>query len=165
MDVVFFSGVDGWDKGMRLLVGCDHGALEMKTLLLERLARHPEIGVEDLGCHTPDSVDYPDYAALVCRGILEGRGDRGLLMCGSGIGISMAANRYAGIRAALCHDETTARLSRQHNDANVLVLGGRTTGLEVAAAILEIWLTTPFDGGRHQRRIDKLDTLCCRGKE
>lgn len=150
---------------MKLLVGCDHGAFDLKQLLLERLARHPEVTVEDLGCHGRESVDYPDYAALVCQGILEGRGERGLLLCGSGIGISMAANRYPGIRAALCHDETTARLSRQHNDANVLVMGGRTTGPDVAVAILDLWLTTPFDGGRHQRRIDKLDTLCCGGKE
>lgn len=148
---------------MRILIACDHGAYHLKEELRQRLAGNPAVTVTNLGVDSPDSVDYPDQAARLCRALLAGEGDRGILLCGTGIGISMAANRFPGIRAALCHDECTARLSRQHNDANVLVLGGRTTGPAVAAGILSVWLETPFDGGRHQRRIEKLDRMAGSG--
>ena len=144
---------------MRIVLACDHGALELKNLLLERLRAREGVSVIDLGVTDGASVDYPDYAARLCRALLAGEADRGVLLCGTGLGMSMAANRFPGIRAALCHDEYTARLSRQHNDANVLVLGGRVTGPAVAAAMLDVWLEEPFEGGRHQRRIDRMDNL------
>lgn len=144
---------------MRILMACDHGAWELKERLLAWFAAQPEHQVLDLGVYSGESVDYPDYAERLCRALLDGQAERGVLMCGTGLGIAMAANRFPGIRAALCHDEFTARLSRQHNDANVLVMGGRTTTPAVAEAMLDVWLATPFEGGRHQRRIDKLDAL------
>lgn len=147
---------------MRILIGCDHGAYGLKEQLLARLRAMPGVEVVNLGTDGPESVDYPDYADRLCRALLAGEGERGILLCGTGIGISMAANRYPGIRAALCHDELDARLSRQHNDANVLVLGGRTTGPAVAEAVLAVWLATPFEGGRHQRRIERIEELSAR---
>ncbi|MBF0611155.1 MAG: ribose 5-phosphate isomerase B [Magnetococcales bacterium] len=144
---------------MKLLVACDHGGFTLKDELLHYLKQRDDVTLINLGVDSADSVDYPAMAARLCTALLAGEGERGLLLCGTGIGISMAANRFPGIRAALCHDETTARLSREHNDANILVLGGRTTGYETARAILDIWLTTPFAGGRHLRRIQQLDLL------
>ncbi|MBF0177708.1 MAG: ribose 5-phosphate isomerase B [Magnetococcales bacterium] len=141
---------------MRILVACDHGAVDLKAQVVEYL-RQREHEVVDLGTHGPQSVDYPEFAGRLCRALLAGEGDRGVLMCGTGIGISIAANRFQGIRAALCHDELTARLSRLHNDANVLVMGGRTTGPATADAILTAWLKTPFEGGRHERRLAILE--------
>ena len=142
---------------MRILVACDHGALELKKCLLTWLNAQDGITVTDLGVSKAQSVDYPDYAGELCRLLLAGKADRGVLLCGTGLGMSIAANRFSGIRAAMCHDEYTARLSRQHNDANVLVLGGRVTGPAVAEAMLDLWLKEPFEGGRHQRRIDKIE--------
>ncbi|MBF0286050.1 MAG: ribose 5-phosphate isomerase B [Magnetococcales bacterium] len=142
---------------MRILLACDHGAWELKNHLRQWLKRQTGVEVVDLGVDGPESVDYPDCAAKLCRALLAGEGDRGVLMCGTGLGVSIAANRFPGIRAALCHDETTARLSRQHNDANVLVMGGRTTGPLVAERMLAVWLETPFEGGRHARRIALLE--------
>ena len=139
---------------MRIVIASDHGGFHLKEQLVAKLRHQPEREIVDLGTHTTDSVDYPDYARQVCNLLHAGEAQRGILICGTGLGMSMAANRYPGIRAALCHDELTARLSRHHNDANVLVLGGRVIGDAVATAILEVWLKEPFDGGRHQRRID-----------
>ncbi|MBF0369560.1 MAG: ribose 5-phosphate isomerase B [Magnetococcales bacterium] len=141
---------------MRILVACDHGAWELKAALVEQM-RGQGVEVVDLGVDGAQSVDYGDYAKKLCQALLNGEGERGLLLCGTGLGMSMAANRFSGIRAALCHDDYTARMSRRHNDANVLVLGGRVTGPAVAEEILKVWLAEPFDGGRHQRRIDKLE--------
>ena len=139
---------------MRVAIGNDHGGLNFKEELLALLK---ELGheVEDFGCNTPDSVDYPDYADLVCRAVLEGDCDRGILICGSGIGMSMAANRRSGIRAALCQEQFGARMSREHNNANVLCLGARIIGPSLAIEIVRTWLETEFAGGRHQQRIDK----------
>jgi len=136
-------------------LAADHAGYELKTMLLAALA---ERGAEalDLGTHGGASVDYPDMAAALATALGDSRADRGVLVCGTGIGISIAANRYRHVRAALCHDVTTARLARQHNDANVLVLGARTIGTEVAADCLAVFLSTAFEGGRHQRRVDKL---------
>lgn len=139
---------------MPLYIACDHAGLKLKKSLLETryLAEYSDI--QDLGTHSVDSVDYPDYADLLADS-MQDRDGFGLLICGSGIGISIAANRYKHIRAALVHDVTSAKLCRQHNNANVLVLGGRLIGIETAIDCVKAFLTTEFDGGRHQRRIDK----------
>jgi ribose 5-phosphate isomerase B len=112
--------------------------------------------VLDLGTDDTESVDYPDYGQALAHAVQEGRAERGVLICGTGIGISMAANRFSGVRAALCHDETSARLAREHNDANVLALGARMLGIEVAKDCLRAFLTTDFAGGRHTRRVAKI---------
>jgi ribose 5-phosphate isomerase B len=112
--------------------------------------------VVDLGTHGPESVDYPDFANAMASAIRDGQASRGILLCGSGIGISIAANRHPELRAALVHDGLTARLARQHNDANILVMGGRLVGPELAKDCLEIFLNTEFEGGRHARRVAKL---------
>ncbi|MBF0588876.1 MAG: ribose 5-phosphate isomerase B [Magnetococcales bacterium] len=144
---------------MRILLASDHGGSDLKSALVAFMGERDDVELVDLGCDGTCSVDYPDFAAQLCRKLLAGEGDRGILVCGTGIGISIAANRFSNIRAALCHDEFGARMSRQHNDANVLVLGGRTTGIEVAQGILNMWLDTEFDGGRHQGRIEKIEKI------
>jgi ribose 5-phosphate isomerase B len=140
-----------------VILGSDHAGLALKEQLKKALDR---FGVpwEDVGTGSEDSVDYPDYAHRVAEAVESGRFARGLLVCGSGIGVSITANRHAGVRAALVWDEKTARLSREHNDANVLALGGRTTDPVLAERLLEIWLKTPFAGGRHERRVAKIET-------
>ncbi len=115
--------------------------------------------VVDLGTDGRDSVDYPDFAKALIKAVIEGRAGCGVLVCGTGIGISIAANRHPGIRAAVCHNETTARLARAHNDANVLALGARIVGIEVAKDCLKAFLTTDFDGGRHEGRVAKLANI------
>lgn len=139
---------------MRVAIGNDHGGLAFKSEIL-LLLKERGVEVEDFGCNTTESVDYPDFAAIVCGAVSENRCDRGILICGTGIGMSMAANRKPGIRAALCHEQFTARMSREHNNANVLCLGGRVIGPSLAGEIVATWLDTDFAGGRHQRRIDK----------
>lgn len=143
----------------QLVIACDHGAWLLKNELVGHLRKGHSLDVCDLGVNGPDSVDYPLYAAELCRRIGQGEAQRGVLLCGTGLGMSIAANRFKGIRAALCHDEYTARMSRRHNDANVLVIGGRVTGPGVAIAMVDIWLAEPFEGGRHQRRIEGLEAL------
>jgi ribose 5-phosphate isomerase B len=146
----------GWVmSGQKIVIASDHAGFDFKASIKDRLAGEG-YEVIDLGTHGPESVDYPDYAAALAGAIREGRAERGVLICGTGIGISIAANRHPGIRAALCHDTTGARLSRQHNDANVLVLGARVTGIETAQDCLAAFLSTPFEGGRHSRRVDKM---------
>ncbi|OIO58268.1 MAG: ribose 5-phosphate isomerase B [Alphaproteobacteria bacterium CG_4_10_14_0_2_um_filter_63_37] len=144
---------------MPIAIASDHGGFGLKSHLIDYLASREGVEVVDLGVKTPDSVDYPEYAAKLCRAVLDGQVERGILLCGTGIGISMAANRFEGIRAALCHDEFTARLSRLHNDANVLVLGGRILGVGLAEAIVDVWLETPFEGGRHRRRVEAIEKV------
>ncbi|MBI1244140.1 MAG: ribose 5-phosphate isomerase B [Alphaproteobacteria bacterium] len=136
-------------------LAADHGGVELKALLVKDLTA-AGIPVVDLGTNSTDSVDYPDFADRLATALKDGRATRGILICGTGIGISIAANRHRHVRAALCHDETTARLSRQHNDANVLALGARVIGPEVARACLKVFLSTEFDGGRHVPRVAKL---------
>jgi ribose 5-phosphate isomerase B len=136
-------------------VAADHAGFELKNLLKAAIAGRG-LEVLDLGTHDAGSVDYPDMAASLAMALGDGRAQRGVLVCGTGIGISIAANRHRHVRAALCHDVTTARLAREHNDANVLVLGARVTGVHVAGDCLAAFLDTPFAGGRHQRRVDKL---------
>ena len=141
---------------MRIAFGSDHAGYELKELLARRAA---ELGYEvvDLGTASTASVDYPDYGFAVGRAVASGRADRGVVVCGTGIGISIAANRVPGARAGVATDLFSAQLMREHNDANVLGLGARATAAPLAMAILETFLQTPFAGGRHQRRVDKLD--------
>ena len=136
-------------------IAADHGGFDLKEALLPVL-QAAGVAVLDLGTLSRDAVDYPDVAEALAAAMMTGRAERGVLICGTGIGISIAANRHAGLRAALCHDGLTARLARQHNDANVLVLGGRVIGIETAKDCLAIFLSTPFEGGRHARRVAKL---------
>jgi len=136
-------------------IAADHAAVELKRLLVTELEAMG-YGVLDLGTNGAEAVDYPDIAAKLVHAIKAGEAKRGVLLCGSGIGMSIAANRHPIIRAALCHDGLTARLARQHNDANVLVLGGRLVGPELAKDCLKIFFSTDFDGGRHARRVAKL---------
>jgi ribose 5-phosphate isomerase B len=136
-------------------IAADHGGFDLKSILVPEL-RALGHDVLDLGTMTNDSVDYPDFAEAVAAAIRDGRAQRGVLICGTGIGMSIAANRHRAIRAALVHDALSARLARQHNDANVLVMGGRLLGPELAKDCLKVFFTTGFDGGRHARRVAKL---------
>jgi ribose 5-phosphate isomerase B len=137
----------------------DHGGYELKQLLIADL-RAKGFEVLDLGTDGLESVDYPDYADRLADALRDGRAGRGVLLCGSGIGISIAANRHPHVRAALVHDGLTARLARQHNDANVIAMGGRILGVELARDCLEIFLKTEFEGGRHARRVAKMSSAC-----
>ena len=141
---------------MKLAIGADHGGVELKQELVKFLQSVKNIEVSDYGTSTRDSVDYPDYGRTVSEAVSRGTVDRGILICGTGIGMSIVANRFPGVRAALCHDNFTARMSRLHNDANVLVMGERVIGRGVALDIVKAWLETEFEGSRHQRRLDKI---------
>lgn len=136
-------------------IAADHAGFDLKEVLKAELTA---LGYEplDLGTGGPQSVDYPDFAAALAQAMAEGRASRGVLVCGTGIGISIAANRHRNVRAALCHDALGARLARAHNDANVLALGARLIGVEVAKDCLRVFLSTPFEGGRHAGRVAKL---------
>ncbi|KIL98782.1 Ribose 5-phosphate isomerase B [Paramagnetospirillum magnetotacticum MS-1] len=138
-----------------MAIACDHGGVDLKDVLIKDLAASGWT-VLDLGTDGPESVDYPDFAVKLAQALKDGKAERGVLLCGTGIGISIAANRFDHIRAALVHDAFGARMCRQHNDANVLVMGGRTIGPEVARDCLKIFTETEFEGGRHARRVSKL---------
>ena len=138
-----------------IALASDHGGYALRVTLEDYL-RELGFDILDLGCAGPESVDYPDFAHEMAIALKEGRASRGVLLCGSGIGISIAANRHAHIRAALVHDHLTAKLSRAHNDANVIVMGGRVIGIDVAKDCVKVFFNTEFEGGRHQRRIDKM---------
>ena len=140
---------------MKVALGSDHAGFEIKSAVGRYLAARG-IDVEDVGTFSSESVDYPDYAEKVGLAVQKGQADRGVLVCGTGMGVCIAANKIHGIRAAAPWDAETARLSRQHNDANVLCLSGRHMQEPAVLEILRIWLETPFDGGRHKRRIDKI---------
>lgn len=142
---------------MPIPIACDHAGLPLKEALKAALQAEGH-EVTDLGTHTPDSVDYPDFAAKVAQAIAAGAASRGILVCGTGIGMAISANRHAGIRAAVLHDTTEARLTRAHNDANIACFGARTIGAETAMDALRVFLDTPFEGGRHARRVGKMDT-------
>ncbi len=139
-----------------LAIASDHAGFALKEQIKKELSTR-QVGFEDLGCYDECSVDYPGYAHAVAAGILEGKYSRGILVCGTGLGMSMAANRHQGIRAAVCGDTFSARSARQHNDANVLCLGSRVIGVGLASDIVKVFLEAPFDGGRHQPRIDKIE--------
>ena len=145
---------------MKVAIGSDHGGFELKEDIQAYLTEEfPELEILDVGTHNTSSVNYAEYGLKVARAILNGQVDRGIIFCGTGIGITMAVSRLQGIRAALCHDAFTAEMSRRHNNSNILALGGRTTGKAVARDIVRIWLETPFEGGRHQHRLKEVDTL------
>ncbi len=143
---------------MKLAIGADHGGLALKNALVELLKR-ADHAVEDLGTHTAASCDYPDFAHEVAKRVSDGKVDRGILVCGSGVGMSIAANRHAGVRAVVCTETYSARMSREHNDANVLCLGERVVGPGLAWDIVQIWLgTQPEANERHARRREKIET-------
>ncbi len=139
---------------MRIAIGCDHRGLNLKQFVI-KLITEAEHSYEDFGCYTTDSVDYPDIAKKVGEAVVKGNFERGILICGTGIGMSIAANKVKGIRAALCHDVFGAQRARQHNDANVLCLGAQEEQ-ELIPEIVNAFLTSEFEGGRHQRRVDKI---------
>jgi ribose 5-phosphate isomerase B len=141
---------------MRVLFASDHAGLELKRLLVE-FARERGVDAVDLGPDSGGAVDYPTFAHDLARRVAAGEATRGVLVCATGIGMAMVANRHRGVRAALCHDAFTAEMARRHNDANVLCVGGRTTGPGVAVQILDLFLSTPFDGGRHERRVSAIE--------
>ncbi|MCB1141850.1 MAG: ribose 5-phosphate isomerase B [Leptospiraceae bacterium] len=139
----------------KIAIVSDHGGFELKEYLKDFFSKE---GISDLGVYEPVSVDYPIVIGKACEQLLSGEFDKLIALCGTGIGASMKANRYKGIRAALCHDEFTAEMSKRHNDANVLVLGGRVLGKDLATRIVQKWLSTDFEGGRHEKRINLLDS-------
>jgi ribose 5-phosphate isomerase B len=139
-------------------IGADHAGVELKEQLKQWLTGRG-VTVRDVGTHSADSVDYPDYAAAVAKDVVSGAAERGVLVCGTGLGMAIAANKFHGIRAVPIVDEASARLGREHNDANVIAIGARLTALEEAKELLRIFLETDYAGGRHQRRIDKITAL------
>ena len=147
---------------MKIAIGCDHGGIVLKPAVIDTLT---ELGaeVEDFGTYDESSVDYPVYGLKVAEAVASGECDAGVLMCGTGIGISISANKVHGIRAALCGDCFSAEMTRRHNDANILALGERVTGPGLALKICDIFLDTPFDGGRHARRVEKMMAIEGRG--
>jgi ribose 5-phosphate isomerase B len=143
---------------MKIVIGCDHAGVALKneiTPVLKELA----IDWEDVGTKTEESVDYPDFGERVAELVSSGKMERGILICGTGIGMSIVANKFPGVRAALCSEAFSATMSRLHNDANVLVLPGRIIDGNTAAEIVKAWFTTPFEGGRHQKRLDKIKAI------
>jgi len=144
---------------MKIALASDHAGFELKSHLVKFLEKSGS-DVTDLGTNSEESVDYPDYAKAVCVSVLKGECERGILVCGSGVGMSIAANRFKGIRAVLCNDLYIAEYSRRHNDTNVLCLPGRLMGKGLAEKIVELWLKTPFEGGRHEKRLKKIDDNC-----
>lgn len=142
----------------RVIAGSDHAGLNLRAEAV-KVARAAGFEVEDLGPFTSESVDYPDYARQVAEAVAAGRARLGILVCGTGIGMSISANKVHGVRAAHCVTEFDARMARAHNDANVLCIGERVLGLGVGAAVVKAFLETPFEGGRHQRRVDKIGAL------
>ncbi|MBI3581291.1 MAG: ribose 5-phosphate isomerase B [Nitrospinae bacterium] len=140
----------------KIAIACDHAGYSLK-LTIKELLTHKGFEVEDLGTNSSASVDYPDYGQLVAQKIVSEEVKRAILICGTGIGMSITANRFMGVRAALCNDSYSARMSRLHNDSNVLVIGGRVVGPALAEDIVSVWLDTAFEGGRHTRRVEKID--------
>lgn len=143
---------------MKIGLGADHAGFALKEEIKAYL-QQKGLEVVDCGTDSEESVDYPDFGAKVARAICDGICEKGILVCGTGIGISIAANKLPGIRAAVCHDLFTAQASREHNDANILAMGARVLEPSLALQMVDVWLETPFSGGRHQRRIDKISAL------
>ena len=142
-----------------IAIGCDHAAVALKAKIIEHL-KSGGYEVKDFGCYTSDSVDYPDYARVVAKSVSRGESEMGILICGTGIGMSIAANKVKGIRCAVCGDTFSARATREHNDANVLALGERVTGAGLALDIVDVFVATKFSGdARHQRRINKITEI------
>ena len=143
---------------MKIAIASDHGGFALKEQVKSHLTER-NLEVLDLGTHTEESVDYPAYGKACGEAVVSGQADLGIVVCGTGIGISIACNKVKGVRCGLCTSVEMAHLTKQHNDANVLALGGRTTAPELALAIVDEWLDTEFEGGRHQRRVDMLDNM------
>ena len=143
---------------MKITIGSDHGAVALKDEVKKVLAEF-DVEVKDVGTFGTESVDYPDIAEKVCADVTSGDAERGIVLCGTGIGISIAANKIKGIRCALCGDVYSAKMCREHNNANVLAMGGRVLGFGLAGEIVRAWMTTDFAGGRHERRINKIAAL------
>lgn len=143
---------------MKVIIGCDHGGFNLKRKIIEYL-NICDYEVLDVGCFSEDSCDYPVIAKQVAEKVLEGNSNLGILVCGTGIGMSIYANKFKGIRASHCTDTFSARLTRQHNDSNILCLGERITGVGLAIDIVKEWLNASFEGGRHQRRVDMINML------
>ena len=140
---------------MKIAIGCDHGGLSHKNAIKEHLEKHG-YEVKDFGIYEEHSVDYPDIAIKVCESIVSGECERGILVCGTGIGMSIAANKVKGIRAAACSEHFSAKYTRLHNDSNVICLGGRVIGVGTAIELTDLFVKTEFEGGRHQNRVDKI---------
>jgi len=143
---------------MTIAIGSDHAGVELKKELLS-LFNKLQIQFVDFGTDSPESVDYPDFGEKVSEAVSSGKMERGLLICGTGIGMSIVANKFPGVRASLCNDLFTAKMSRMHNDANILVIGGRVVGKDLAKEIVRTWVSTRFEGDRHQRRLDKISRI------
>ena len=143
---------------MRIAIGCDHRGVNLKKAIIELLTEEGH-SYEDFGCYNTDPVDYPDFARSVAQAVAQRRFDHGILICSTGIGMSIAANKVPGVYAALCHDVFSAQRSRQHNNANVLCLGGSLIGVDVAKDIVHAYLGTDFEGGRHAQRLEKVKAL------
>jgi ribose 5-phosphate isomerase B len=143
---------------MNIIIGSDHAGYDLKEEIKKFLSEKDDYIIKDMGAFSHEPVDYPIIAHKVAKNIAERKFNRGILLCGSGIGMSMVANRYRNVRAALCHNLYTVRLSRMHNDANILVLGGRVLGFGLALEMVDLFLSTDFDGGRHQRRLEEIET-------
>lgn len=141
-----------------MIIGCDHAAYALKDKVVEYL-KSLDLSVEDVGTHGPESVNYTDFAMKVASAVSSGKNERGILICGTGLGMSMIANRYPNVRAALCSESFSARMSRMHNNANILVMGARVIGESLALDLVKVWLETPFEGGRHLERIQMFETL------
>ncbi|MEJ2657584.1 MAG: ribose 5-phosphate isomerase B [Desulfobacterales bacterium] len=146
------------ERRASIVIGSDHAAYALKEKVKAYLLKRP-VDVEDVGCYSENSVDYPDFGIKVASMVSAGKFEQGILMCGTGIGMSMVANKFPHVRAALCADLFSAIMSRRHNNSNILVMGGRVIGEALAMEIVKVWMETPFDGGRHQRRLDKFDNI------
>lgn len=144
---------------MKITIGSDHGAVSLKDEVKLILKEFDNVEVKDIGTFGAESVDYPDIAEKVCADVTSNKADRGIVLCGTGLGISIAANKIKGIRCALCHDVYSAKMSREHNNANVLAMGGRVIGFGLAGEIVRAWLSTEFAGDRHERRVNKIMAL------
>lgn len=143
---------------MKIGIGCDHAGIELKSEILS-LLKEMDMECVDYGASGPQSVDYPDFGERVSGEVSAGKLERGILICGTGIGMSIVANKFPGIRASLCNDLFAAKMSRLHNDANILVIGGRVVGKDLAKEIVRVWFSTPFEGGRHVKRLAKITRI------
>ena len=146
-------------KYKTIYIASDHAGFRLKSFIIEEYLAKKKFNFFDLGTNSDKSVDYPDYGIKVAQAIIDKKIVRGILICGTGVGMSIVVNRFPGIRGTLCSDVYTAKMCREHNDSNVLIMGGRVIGVSLAMEILDIWLNTEFEGGRHQRRLDKIKEI------
>ena len=142
----------------KIAIASDHGGFDLKESVIYSM-REKDLEIDDLGPSSDDSVDYPDYGIKIAQAIIEQKVERGIVICGTGVGMSIVVNRFPGIRGTLCSDAYTAKMCREHNDSNILIMGGRVISKDLALEIVRIWLKTEFEGGRHQRRLDKINEI------